>query len=188
MTPTSAMIATHILAIPIAARIRQITLTARAKTMFCFTIPRHFREILIAFGILSGSSSIRTISAASIAASDPKAPMAIPMSARDNTGASLIPSPTNANFFLPVHSASNSSTALTLSAGSSSARKSVSPTSDATFSATAFASPVSMTVFSTPTFRRPSIASFDVGFNSSEITICPAYSPSSAIWMIVPVW
>ncbi len=34
------------------------------------------------------------MSAASIAASDPIAPIAIPMSARDSTGASLIPSPT----------------------------------------------------------------------------------------------
>ena len=52
-------------------------------------------DILIAFDIFNGSSSINTMSAASIAASLPNAPIAIPISALESTGASLIPSPTN---------------------------------------------------------------------------------------------
>ena len=74
----------------------------------------------IAFAISIGSSSISTISAASIAASEPIAPMAIPMSALVRTGASLIPSPTNASFAFSDFLPSNSSTFATLSDGSSS--------------------------------------------------------------------
>ena len=44
--------------------------------MFSFTILMHFLAIRTAFEILIGSSSIKTTSAASIAASDPKAPIA----------------------------------------------------------------------------------------------------------------
>ena len=51
----------------------------------------------MALAIWSGSSSIRTMSAASMAASLPIAPIAMPMSARVRTGASLMPSPTNAS-------------------------------------------------------------------------------------------
>ena len=54
--------------------------------------------IRITEAILEGSSVIKTISAASIAASEPKPPIAIPTSARASTGASLIPSPTNTSF------------------------------------------------------------------------------------------
>ncbi len=68
-------------------------------------MPIHFLEI-DRLGDLNGSSSISTMSAASIAASDPMAPMAIPISALERTGASLMPSPTNASFsfsdFLPA--------------------------------------------------------------------------------------
>ena len=42
---------------------------------------------------LEGMSSMRATSAASMAASEPMAPMAIPPSARASTGASLMPSP-----------------------------------------------------------------------------------------------
>ena len=80
----------------------------------------HFLAILIAFEILSGSSSIKTISAASIAASEPSAPIAIPISALESTGASLIPSPTKASLSFSSLLASNSSTFATLSAGKSS--------------------------------------------------------------------
>lgn len=66
------------------------------KTDISYTIRRHFLAIRIAFAILSGSSSISTTSAASIAASDPSAPIAIPTSTRESTGASLMPSPTKA--------------------------------------------------------------------------------------------
>lgn len=72
----------------------------------------------MAFAILSRSSSIKTMSAASIAASEPIAPIAIPISARDNTGASFIPSPTKAS--LPDATCSSFSTCSTLSPGNSS--------------------------------------------------------------------
>ena len=49
--------------------------------------------LLIAFAIFNGSSSIRTTSAASMAASEPSPPMAIPTSARVRAGASFMPSP-----------------------------------------------------------------------------------------------
>ena len=69
----------------------------------------------MALEIFNGSSSINTISAASMAASLPKAPIAIPISALDNTGASLIPSPTKARFSFECFKDNNSSTLFTLS-------------------------------------------------------------------------
>ena len=75
-----------------------IAFTPSAKTMFCFTIDSVFLEILTIDAILRTSSSISTTSAASIAASDPMLPMAMPISALVSTGASLMPSPTNASF------------------------------------------------------------------------------------------
>ena len=48
----------------------------------------------IVYIILEGSSVIIIMSAASIAASDPNPPIAIPISAKARTGASFIPSPT----------------------------------------------------------------------------------------------
>ena len=52
--------------------------------------------MFIAVIIFDGSSFISTTSAASMALSEPKPPMAIPTSALAKTGASFIPSPTNA--------------------------------------------------------------------------------------------
>ena len=61
----------------------------------------------MALDIFMGSSSIRTTSAASMAASEPIAPMAMPISARESTGASFMPSPTKASLpFLPVSASS----------------------------------------------------------------------------------
>ena len=57
-----------------------------------------------------GSSVIRTTSAASMAASEPRPPIAIPTSARARTGASLIPSPTKANLLPGLFLLSKSST------------------------------------------------------------------------------
>ena len=145
-----------------------------ANQIFSYTIRRHFRDILIAFAIFIGSSSMRTMSAASIAASDPMAPMAIPISALERTGASLIPSPTKASFPLSIFCSRSSSTLATLSPGRSSAYTSSIPRSAATCSATFRESPVSMTVFSIPAERSARIASFACGFSTSEITICPA--------------
>ena len=48
ITPTSAKIASHILAIPTAPRIRQISFTPMATEIFWYTIFRHFLEILMA--------------------------------------------------------------------------------------------------------------------------------------------
>ena len=57
-------------------------------------------EIAMDLAIFEGLSSIRTTFAASIAASLPSAPIAIPISARAKTGASFIPSPTKASVLL----------------------------------------------------------------------------------------
>ena len=120
ITPTSAKIAIHILAIPIAPRSRHTSFTPIENHMFSFTIRRHFTDIFIAFDIFMGSSSIRTISAASIAASDPIAPIAMPISALERTGASFMPSPTKASAPPFSFCTINSSVFATLSAGRSS--------------------------------------------------------------------
>ena len=104
----------------------------------------------MAVAILAGSSSIRTTSAASMAASDPRPPMAIPISALERTGASFIPSPTKASFSFSPFSEISFSTSATLSAGRSSLFTISMPSSSATESATFLASPVSITTCSTP--------------------------------------
>ena len=97
--------------------------------------------------------------------------MAIPMSARESTGASLMPSPTKARAPLGETSPSRASTRVTLSAGRSWLYTWSMPNSPATCWATASASPVSMTVFSTPIFFRAAMASLAVGFTTSEMRI-----------------
>ncbi|MPN09461.1 hypothetical protein SDC9_156751 [bioreactor metagenome] len=82
----------------------------KAKTIFCITIVLVFFAIFIAEAIFNGSSVIITTSAASIAASDPTPPIAIPISALAKTGASFIPSPTNINLPLGDFSLSSNST------------------------------------------------------------------------------
>ena len=171
MTPTSAKMASHISAMPHAPRIRQTALTTSANTMFSYTMRMHLREMLMALEIFIGSSSISTTSAASIAASEPIAPIAMPMSARERTGASLMPSPTKASLAFGLFSASSFSTCVTLSAGSSSLWTSSTPRFFATCSATRFVSPVSMTVFCAPVRLMAAIASFASGFSMSEITM-----------------
>ena len=93
-TPTSANTASHMEATPKAPRMRNSPFTARANTIFSRTMRRHLRAMSMAWMSLAGSSSISTTSAASMAASEPMPPMAMPTSARDRTGASLTPSPT----------------------------------------------------------------------------------------------
>ena len=93
------------------------TLTPIANTMFWIITDIVFAEILDALAILEGSSVIRTTSAASIALSEPIPPIAIPTSERISTGASLIPSPTNATFFLGFLEERISSSFETLSCG-----------------------------------------------------------------------
>lgn len=79
---------------PNAPRPRTRSLTPMAKMMFSRAIFRVWREMRMAVLILEGSSVIMTISAASIAASEPMPPIAMPISERASTGASLMPSPT----------------------------------------------------------------------------------------------
>ena len=141
ITPTSAKIAAHMFAAPTATSARQANFTTRENTMFCLTMPMHLREMRMALAIWSGSSSIRTMSAASMAASLPIAPIAMPMSARVRTGASLMPSPTNASLPFVLLAASSASVCTTLSPGSSSLRTSSTPSSAATLSATRLLSP-----------------------------------------------
>lgn len=96
MTPTSAKTAMPIVVNPKVESINTATFIPMANIVFCWAMPIVLREISMAFAIFDGLSSIKTTSAASMAASLPSAPIAIPTSARANTGASLIPSPTNA--------------------------------------------------------------------------------------------
>ena len=125
----------------------------------------------MAVAIFTGSSSIRTISAASIAASAPSAPMAIPKSTLESTGASLIPSPTKASFsFFPFDS-NIFSTSVTLSAGRSSLFTTSTPISSATDSATFLASPVNITTCLTPAAFKPATAALALGFTTSDIRI-----------------
>ena len=159
ITPTSANIASHIFAIPSAPNTKQMNLTANAKTIFCFTILNVLVEIFIAREIFNGSSSIKTTSAASMAASLPRPPIAIPISARESTGASLIPSPTKASFSLTDFLANNFSTSSTLSAGRSSLCTVSMPIVLATRSAVEALSPVNITVSLAPNDFKPLIAS-----------------------------
>ena len=165
--------ASHILASPNAASSRQASLTPRANTMFSRTMAMHLRPMRMALAIITGSSSISTTSAASMAASEPRAPMAIPTSARASTGASLMPSPTKASRSPLPFSAKSCSTQSTLSAGSSPARYSRMPTWSATFSATEALSPVSITRRLTPLRRSWDTAWGADSLTWSAMTICP---------------
>ena len=84
-------------AMPNAPSIRNTLLIPSAMIIFCITILFVAFATSIASTSFDGSSVIRTTSAASIAASEPSPPIAIPTSALARTGASLIPSPTNAS-------------------------------------------------------------------------------------------
>ena len=159
------------LAIPKVARRRTATLIPMANHAFSFAMKIVRHESSMASAIFEGLSSISTTSAASIAASLPKAPIAMPTSARANTGASLIPSPTKAIVSSAFFSAMRRSTCFTLSVGSSSAWYSVTFVCSATCSTTSLLSPLSITVLLTPNCFRDSIAFTASAFNWSEITI-----------------
>src|SRR5688572_21485304 len=112
---------------PIAASGMPSTLNRKAQTRFCTILRLVARARSMAAGASSGSPRIKATPAVSIATSVPVA-MAIPRSAAAKAGASLIPSPTMATVSpLPLRS----TTAATLSAGSSSARTSSRPMSAA---------------------------------------------------------
>ena len=93
-TPVSAKTAIHIFAIPAKPSNITAALINNANTTFCFAIRPVSLAMDTACGIALIAEFINTTSAASIAASAPL-PMAAPTSAPANTGASLIPSPTN---------------------------------------------------------------------------------------------
>ncbi len=95
-TPISPKTASHIVAMPATPMMMKNNFTPSANIMFCHTMVRVLFAILITVATADGESVISTASAVSIAASEPKAPMAIPTSARASTGASFIPSPTKA--------------------------------------------------------------------------------------------
>ena len=94
LTPTSPNTAYHIETRPSADNTRIRSFTPIANAILDFTILIVRLAIFIINGNFLKSSSIRTISAASIAASEPRDPMANPTSALMSTGASFIPSPT----------------------------------------------------------------------------------------------
>ena len=125
----------------------------------------------------AGSPRISVIPAALIATSVPVA-IAMPMSAEASAGASLIPSPTMATTF-PLR---NSAIFRALSAGSSPANASSTPTRRATACAAPSLSPVSITV-RTPSRRKPATAAAAPGFGSSPNATTPnrrAGGPMSA--------
>ena len=165
--------ASHMFAMPSAASTRMSTFTPSANTMFCHTMRMVLRAMRMARAMFEGLSSMSTTSAASIAASDPIAPMAIPISARMSTGASLMPSPTKASLASGASVASRCSTALTLSSGRSwactSSRASFLPTA----SATSRRSPVSMMQRRTPASCRSRMVCAASSFTTSAITMCP---------------
>ena len=148
--------------------------------MFPRMIPIVLREIRTVEAILPTSSSMSTISAASMAASEPIEPIAIPTSDRIRAGASLIPSPAKASLFFPVCSARSFSSSSTFSPGRSSARTSSIPISRATACAAFSRSPDSMTVFRIPAAFISRTASFTPSLILSEITTVPAKRPPRA--------
>ena len=98
VTPTSAITACHIVVIPAIPSNIAVTFINIAKVIFVITILLVFFFFFYAVVSFDISSVIITTSDASMAESDPMLPILIPISALIITGASLIPSPTNAIF------------------------------------------------------------------------------------------
>ena len=96
-TPTSPKTAIHMFVRPKAVSTRMRIFTKRAKTMFWVEMATVRRAMRMTIGMRARSSSMMTMSAASIAASEPIEPIAMPTSARASTGASLMPSPMKAS-------------------------------------------------------------------------------------------
>ena len=115
-TPTSANTASHIVAKPMAPKMRKIPFTPKARPIFCHTMRRVERPIWIPRAILLGWSVWMITSAVSMATSLPKPPIAIPTSLAASTGASLMPSPINAT--VDSGCSLSFSTSLSLSSGS----------------------------------------------------------------------
>lgn len=130
---------------PVTATSISPTLTAMPSQMACRAIltVRWAMAMLVATRLRS--SSMMTTSADSLAAVDPRAPIAIPTSAAARTGASLTPSPTMA-----TGRSGREATWVTLSAGSSPALTSATPSCRPTWRAVTAASPVSIATSRTP--------------------------------------
>ena len=116
--PMSAAMAAQRDAWPANVSITKRAFTPSENVMFCRMMDKVRREWQMSQGSFAKSSDIRAMSAVSIAASLPAAPIAIPSDARPKAGASFTPSPTIATRpYLPTRA----STTLTLSSGRSSA-------------------------------------------------------------------
>ena len=176
----------HMTAMPTAPSSITPIFTTREMTIFCLTMTSVRRAPLTAVTSLPGSSSMSTTSAASIAASDPTAPMAIPTSASAREGASLMPSPTNTTAWPSVRWEMSLPRYSALSPGSNPARYSVMPVASATSAADPSASPVSIISLPAPSALRPSSPRFAVALGSSARVMQPSYSPSSATYSTVP--
>ena len=146
-------------------------LTPSANTMFSMTMACVLLEIATASATFDGRSSTMTMSAASIAASEPRFPMAIPTSALASEGASFMPSPTKT--VLPSEPSIRASSLEVLSEGRRSASKPSSPNSPEMPSAADLLSPVSMYDL-IPISLSFSIASLESCFSVSDIRMCPA--------------
>jgi hypothetical protein len=148
------------------------------------------REMRMACAILAGSSSISTTSAASMAASLPSAPMAMPTSARLSTGASLMPSPTKASrparaSFRPAAFPPDRP----CPAGSSSACTSSRPSSFATLLGHGLAVARQHDGLAHAGGFQPGDGLLcDCGLISSADDDMAAYWPSTATCMMVPSW
>ncbi len=154
--------------------------------MFCHTIAlvrRAARTAAASFPILS---VIITTSAASMAASDPRPPIATPISALAKAGASFMPSPTNTTLPLEVLFPWAASTMATFWWGRSSACTSSILRAFAASSAALWLSPVSIIVLLTPSALRSLMAAAASSFISSDTTTLPINFPSSAAYTAVP--
>ena len=92
-TPMSAAMAAHNDAKPQSVSATKTTFTPIDRVMFCLMIPIARREWFTSHGNRDRSSAISAMSAVSMAASLPAAPMATPSVARAIAGASFTPSP-----------------------------------------------------------------------------------------------
>ena len=139
----------------------------------CSAMSTVLRPMATASATLPMSSGSTTMSAASLAAVAPRAPMAIPMSAAASTGASLTPSPT-----IAMGRCGECETNSTLSTGRQFACTSSMPSAAAMCSAVARSSPVSMVTARTPCARSAAMVADAFGRTSSRNTSAPAKAPS----------
>ena len=170
-TPTSAKTAAPICARPTAPSTSTIALTPSAKTIFSRAMPMVFLAMCIASPSFEGLSSRMTRSAAAIAASEPRPPMATPTSDCASTGASFMPSPTKTSVLPFASLARYACMNCTLSAGRHLACTSSSCKVSPTASAADSLSPVSIATVETPACRNACTACAASGLIVSAIRI-----------------